>query len=145
VHYDAYCSDACKAEAREQYKKNMLRVRGTYNLLVDTDWQEKKMLANRGISGKYKWSDGTYKTFVGSYEKKFLEFCDGVLHIKSDDLITPGPTIEYEYNGQKHTWITDAIYLPYNLVFDIKDGGDNKNKREMPEYRAKQVNKEKER
>ena len=101
------------------------------------------MLANRGISGKYKWSDGTYKTFVGSYEKKFLEFCDDVLHIKSDDLMTPGPTIEYEYNGQKHTWITDAIYLPYNLVFDIKDGGDNKNKREMPEYRAKQVNKEK--
>lgn len=143
VHYDAYCSDACKAEAREQYKKNMLRVRGTYNLLADTDWQEKKMLANRGISGKYKWSDGTYKTFVGSYEKKFLEFCDDVLHIKSDDLMTPGPTIEYEYNGQKHTWITDAIYLPYNLVFDIKDGGDNKNKREMPEYRAKQVNKEK--
>lgn len=143
VHYDAYCSDACKAEAREQYKKNMLRVRGTYNLLSDPEWQEKKMLANRGIAGKYKWSDGTYKSFVGSYEKKFLEFCDDVLHIKSEDLLTPGPTIEYEYNNQKHTWITDAIYLPFNLVFDIKDGGDNKNNREMPEYRAKQICKEK--
>lgn len=39
--------------------------------------------------------------------------------------------------------ITDAIYLPYNLVFDIKDGGNNKNNREMPEYRAKQLMKEK--
>ena len=28
-----------KAEAREQYKKNMLRVRGTYNLLEDPEWQ----------------------------------------------------------------------------------------------------------
>ena len=142
VHYDAYCSDSCKAEARKQYEKNMLRVHNKITLLDDINWQE-KMLANRGISGKYKWSDGTYKTYVGSYEKKFLEFCDNVLHIKSEDLMTPGPTIEYEYNGQKHTWITDAIYLPYNLVFDIKDGGDNKNKRNMPEYRNKQICKEK--
>lgn len=143
VRYNKYCSDTCKAEAREQYKKNMLRVRGTYNLLEDPEWQESKMLANRGISGKYRWSDGTYKTYVGSYEKKFLEFCDNVLRINSEDLITPGPQIEYEYNGKKHIWITDAIYLPYNLVFDIKDGGDNKNKRDMPEYRNKQLYKEK--
>ena len=33
--------------------------------------------------------------------------------------------------------------MPYNLVFDIKDGGDNKNNREMKEYRAKQLMKEK--
>lgn len=143
VHYAAYCSNACKAEARQQYEKNMLRVHGKTTLLDDINWQQEKMLANRGISGKYKWSDGTYKTFVGSYEKKFLEFCDNVLHLKSEDLLTPGPTIEYEYNGKKHIWITDAIYLPYNLVFDIKDGGDNKNKREMPEYRTKQILKEK--
>jgi endogenous inhibitor of DNA gyrase (YacG/DUF329 family) len=143
VHYAAYCSDACKSEAREQYKKNMLRVHGKITLLDDINWQQEKMLANRGISGKYKWSDGTYKSYVGSYELKFLKFCDDVLHIKSEDLLTPGPTIEYEYNGKKHIWITDAIYLPYNLVFDIKDGGDNKNKREMPEYRNKQVQKEK--
>ncbi|MEE3399738.1 MAG: hypothetical protein VZR64_09740, partial [Eubacterium sp.] len=96
----------------------------------------------RGISGRYRWSDGTYKSYVGSYEKKFLEFCDVVLHLDSGDLLTPGPTIYYEYDGKEHTWITDAIYLPYNLVFDIKDGGDNKNNRDMPEYRSKQLAKE---
>lgn len=143
VRYEAYCSNACKAEARQQYEKNMLRVHGKTTLLDDPEWQENKMLANRGISGKYRWSDGTYKTYVGSYERKFLEFCDTVLNIDSEDLLTPGPKIEYEINGVKRTWITDAIYLPYNLVFDIKDGGDNKNNREMPEYRAKQEQKEK--
>lgn len=143
VRYDAYCSKECKNKARELYKENMLRVRGTYNLLEDPEWQETKMLANRKITDKYRWSDGTYKTYVGSYEKKFLEFCDNVLKIDSSDLVTPGPKIEYEFHGEKHTWITDAIYLPYKLVFDIKDGGDNKNNRSMPEYREKQIQKEK--
>lgn len=141
--YDAYCSNECKQKAREMYKENMLRVRGAYNLLSDPEWQENKMLANRKISDKYRWSDGTYKTYVGSYERKFLEFCDNVLDIDSSDLITPGPKIEYEYEGEKHVWITDAIYLPYKLVFDIKDGGDNKNNREMKSYREKQIMKEK--
>lgn len=143
VRYKAYCSENCKAQARKNYEKNMLKVYGKTTLLDDMEWQETKMLANRGISGKYRWSDGTYKTYVGSYEKKFLEFCDNVLNIDSGDLLTPGPTIYYEYDGKEHTWITDAIYLPYNLVFDIKDGGDNKNNRDMPEYRAKQLMKEK--
>lgn len=143
VRYEAYCSEACKIQARKNYEKNMLKVYGKTTLLDDMEWQETKMLANRSISGKYKWSDGTYKTYVGSYERKFLEFCDNVLNIDSGDLLTPGPTIYYEYEGKEHTWITDAIYLPYNLVFDIKDGGNNKNNREMPEYRAKQLMKEK--
>lgn len=143
VRYESYCSEQCKKQARKNYEENMLRVHGKTTLLDDIEWQETKMLANRGISGKYKWSDGTYKTYVGSYEKNFLEFCDNVLRIRSEDLLTPGPTIEYEYNGEKHKWITDAIYLPYNLVFDIKDGGNNKNTREMPEYRDKQIQKEK--
>lgn len=142
VRYKSYCSDKCKQQARENYKDNMLRVYGKTTLLDDMQWQEEKMLANRSISGKYRWSDGTYKTYVGSYEKKFLEFCDVVLHLDSGDLLTPGPTIYYEYDGKEHTWITDAIYLPYNLVFDIKDGGDNKNNRDMPEYRSKQLAKE---
>jgi len=143
VRYKSYCSDRCKQQARENYKNNMLRVYGKTTLLDDMEWQEQKMLANRSISGKYKWSDGTYKTYVGSYEKKFLEFCDNVLSLNSEDLLTPGPTIYYEFDGKEHTWITDAIYLPYKLVFDIKDGGNNKNNRDMPEYRAKQIEKEK--
>ena len=142
VRYEAFCSDRCRSVARENAVKNMIKVYNKPTLLNDMDHQE-KMLANRHISGKYRWSDGTYKTYVGTYEKKFLEFCDNVLQIDSKDLVTPGPTFKYEYNGQEHVWITDALYTPYNLVFDIKDGGSNKNTRDMPEYRGKQIAKEK--
>ena len=44
---------------------------------------------------------------------------DKALQVDSKDLLTPGPVIEYEFNGEKHKWITDAWYIPYNLVFDI--------------------------
>ena len=56
--YDVLCGNPkCKEAMREEYKKNMLRVRGTYNILNDPE-QQKKMLAGRKISGKYKFTDG---------------------------------------------------------------------------------------
>ena len=104
---------------------------------------QNKMLKGRSISGTYKFSDGGKIDYVGSYEKSFLEFMDKYLKVKSSDIQSPGPTIEYYYEGKKHFWITDFYYIPYNLVLDIKDGGNNPNKREMVEYRAKQKAKEK--
>ena len=141
--YDTLCgSKKCKDEYVKIVRSRMVKKYGTDNLLKDPNFQ-KKMLENRSISGKYKFEDGGSVGYVGSYEKKFLEFMDQFLHIKSYDIISPGPTIPYNYNGKKHAWITDFIYEPYNLVFDIKDGGDNPNTREMNEYREKQTAKEK--
>lgn len=141
--YDTLCgSKRCKDEYVKIVRTRMVKKYGTDNLLRDPNFQ-KKMLENRSISGKYKFEDGGSVGYVGSYEKKFLEFMDQFLHIKSYDIISPGPTIPYKYNGKEHTWITDFIYEPYNLVFDIKDGGDNPNTREMKDYREKQTAKEK--
>ena len=141
--YNRLCNRReCKEKLRENYKKNMLRVFGTYNILNDMNQQE-KMLKNRSISGIYKFRNGKIKDYVGSYEKKFLEFCDIMLGFDPDDIVMPGPTIEYEYKGQKHQWITDALIIPYNLICEIKDGGDHKNNREMTSYREKQIEKEK--
>lgn len=111
-------------------------------MLNDPEFQN-KMLAGRSISGRYRFSDGGSHSYVGSYEKDFLQFMDIFMKVKSTDIISPGPTIEYYYDGQKHQWITDYLYTPYNLVLDIKDGGDNPNNRDMAEYRAKQYAKEK--
>lgn len=111
------------------------------DLLNDPEFQN-KMLAGRSISGKYKFSDGGVMNYVGSYEKKFLEFMDTFFHISTKDLIQPGPIIDYEFDGKQHKWITDFYYEPYNLVFDIKDGGNNPNNRDMKEYREKQEAKE---
>lgn len=145
--YDVLCGNPrCKQKMREEYQKNMLRVHGTYNILTD-DEQQKKMLANRSISGTYKFStDGGFATYTGSYEKKFLEFADKVMQIPSKDIMAPGPTLEYEMNGEKHFYITDFLYIPYNLIIEVKDGGNNPNNKDsegMRSSRQRTIEKEK--
>lgn len=149
ARYDRLCgSQKCHDEyvkiadkrTKDKYGKSKI------DMLNDPEFQE-KMLANRSISGEYTMRDGTKKKYVGSYEKKFLEFMDQFFEINSEDLLMPGPVIDYKFKeGNKTTnkkWITDAYYIPYNLVLDIKDGGDNPNNREMESYRKKQIAKEK--
>ena len=144
--YDVLCGNPkCKEAMREEYKKNVLRGRGTYNILNDPQQQE-KMLANRSISGKYKFQDGGVVTYTGSYEKKFLEFIDNVMEIPSKDIMMPGPTIEYWYKGEKHFYITDCLYIPFNAIIEIKDGGNNPNNKSTPGMiasREKTIQKEK--
>lgn len=140
--YNRLCDNPnCKEKLRNEFKQNAVKARGTYNFAADPKFQE-KMLKGRKISSTYKFTDGGEVDYVGSYEKKFLEFCDKVMGIESKDIIGPGPTIEYTYNEEKHYWITDFYYIPGNLVLDIKDGGKNPNTRPMEEYREKQKNKE---
>lgn len=139
--YDRLCSDKCKETMRENFKTNSLSKHGKYNFTADPEFQE-KMLKGRKISSTYTFSDGGKVDYVGSYEKKFLEFVDKVMNIESKDIIAPGPIIEYEFDGEIHHWITDFYYVPGNLVLDVKDGGKNPNTRPMEEYREKQLAKE---
>lgn len=132
----------CYKALRDSYRKNMIKVYGKDTLLNDPEQQE-KMLKNRRISGKYRFHDGGYHIYTGTYEMKCMEFLDKALNYESTDILAPGPVIEYEFNGKKLKWITDIFIIPYNLIIEIKDGGSNPNKRSMPEYRAKQVAKEK--
>ena len=139
--YNRYCSKKCIKEAARRAEKNT----GRHEQLRGPDGvkYQKEMLDHRSISGTYKFSSGGEMRYVGSYEKEFLKAMDLLLGVKVEDLEQPGPTIEYEYNGETKKWITDFYYAPYNLVFDIKDGGSNPNTRNMEEYRKKQVAKEK--
>lgn len=141
--YYRHCgSKECKEKIKETYRKNAIAAKGTYNFAKDPEHLE-KMLAGRHISGVYTCSNGSKKTYTGSYEKKAIEFMDKVLNVDPDDVMMPGPIIQYEYNGEIHSWITDIYYIPYNLIIEVKDGGDNPNNREMTEYREKQLAKEK--
>ena len=144
--YNVLCGNPkCKEAMREEYKKNMIRVKGTYNILNDPE-QQKAMLAGRRISGKYKFQDGGVAEYTGTYEKNFLEFLDNVMNIPSSDIMAPGPTMEYEYNGKKHIYIPDFYYIPYNLIIEVKDGGDNPNTKtssSMTASREKTIAKEK--
>ena len=140
--YNVLCDNPkCREELRNRATKNMVKVYGKTMLLDDPEHQQ-KMLANRHISGTYTFKDGGKITYTGSYEKKALEFFDQVLEVPSSDIMAPGPTLEYEYNGKTLHWITDIYYIPYNLIIEVKDGGDNPNTRDMPIYRGKQYAKE---
>ncbi len=140
--YDRLCSKKCNDDyAREFRKVRMMNKYGQEHLLNDPE-KQKEMLANRKISGEYKFKDGGIRTYCGSYERKLLEFYDTVMNVHSNDIETPGPTIEYEFEGKKLFWITDIYYIPANLVHDVKDGGNNPNKRQMDVYRSKQDAKE---
>lgn len=132
----------CYEKVRDRYRSRMLKTYGRIHLLDDPQHQE-KMLSHRKIAGTYTWSDGTKFTYMGSYEKEFMEFLDKVMEFKSNEIVAPGPILEYEFKGKKLHWITDFLIIPFNLLVEVKDGSSNPNKRSMPEYRAKQVAKEK--
>lgn len=140
--YDRFCGNpACKKKAAKIAEQNTHR----HAQLRSEKGPEiqKQMLSKRRISGKYKFSTGGEIEYVGSYEKEFLKAMDLIMGVNAEDIQQPGPVIQYTYNGKKRDWITDFYYIPYNLVFDIKDGGDNPNTREMEDYRQKQIEKEK--
>lgn len=140
--YNRQCDKkSCHDSYVKKFEDNMTRTKGTTRISKTAEGQV-KMLANRAISGTYKFSNGKEKTYTGSYELKALEFMDQVMNINPDDLMAPGPILQYSLDGKTHIYITDFYYQPYNLIIEVKDGGDNPNKRNMPEYRAKQIAKE---
>lgn len=140
--YDRVCDNpTCIKKFKNSMSRGKKDKYGTDNLLTNPEFQM-KMLENRGISGKYRFKDGEYKSYVGSYEKNLLEYFDKILNTKSKDILTPGPVIEYKFGDKTLSWITDIYYVPYNLIIEVKDGGDNKNNR-IPEInRKKQIAKE---
>lgn len=142
--YKRQCENpACKKQFVKKFEDNMIRTIGVSRISA-TEEGLKKLLAGRKISGKYKFQNGKEKEYCGSYEKKALEFMDGVLNIDPDDLLAPGPTLKYELDGKTRYYITDFYYQPYNLIIEVKDGGDNPNtKGAMREVRRKQMAKEK--
>lgn len=127
--YNRFCDNPqCKQKYREIFKKRMTGKYGKTSLLDDPE-QQKKMLANRKISGIYLWRDHYHKsTYTGSYEKSFLEFLDEVMNFDPEDVMCPSPhTYYYYYENEKHFYIPDMFIPSLELEIEIKDGGDNPN------------------
>lgn len=126
--YHRFCGrPICKETYRDTFKKRMIGTYGKVSLLKDPEHQ-KKMLANRSISGRYKWSDGKEIVYTGSYELDFLKFLDLFMGFSSDDIMAPSPhTYYYKYNGEEKFYMPDFFIPSLNLEIEIKDGGDNPN------------------
>lgn len=79
------------------------------------------MLANRKISGKYKFRDGVEFEYTGTYELDFLKYLDQVLKWKSSDIMSPSPHLySYHYNEKDHFYIPDFFVPSLNLEIEIK-------------------------
>ena len=142
--YNLLCENkTCHDAWAEKMKKDMGDKMGSNRPTSSAEGLQ-KMLAGRKISGKYKFKDGKEFTYTGSYELETLKFMDQVMDIKSEDILCPGPVLEYTLDEKKHLYITDIFYIPYNLIIEVKDGGNNPNTNpEMYENRRKKIAKEK--
>jgi len=108
--YSRFCDmPSCKETYRKSFKTRMKDKYGKEHLLDDLEIQ-KKMLANRNISGTFILS-GEEFTYTGEYEKAFLELL-AMLNWPAGDLLAPSPKyIHYNYNDQEHVFIPD-FYIP---------------------------------
>jgi len=129
--YNRFCSESCKAKASMIAKANMVKKYGKEHLLNDPDIQ-RKMLNNRKISGTYIFKKGNKRTEVnynGSYEKDFLEHLEN-LGFTGDDIEQCPIIFKYTLDGKERFYLPDFYMEAFNLIIEIKDGGDNPNKNE---------------
>ena len=130
------CHDKYKQMVAERNKNKY----GTDRPQSDPRYKEemqKRALAGRKGAGKYKFQDGGEVGYLGTYEKKLLEFMDKIMNCKSEDIMSPGPSFKYTWMGKEHLYIPDFYYIPYNLLIEVKDGGDNPNKNpSMQDYKT---------
>lgn len=131
------CKEASAKIARERSIKKF----GVPHLLNNQDHQM-KMLANRKISGVYDWSDGRGSVpYVGSYERRFLEFLDTFLSFDPATVFAPCPiTIQYELDGEDHLHSPDYYIDIINAIVEIKHGGKNPNTH--PKFQAVDIRKD---
>ena len=125
--YHRFCNNPkCKEKYVETFQNRMIGKYGKVNLLNDPE-QQKKMLANRKISGVYTWRDHVHETpYTGTYELSFLKFLDEIMEFNPEDVIGPSPhTYFYIYEGQKHFYIPDFFIPSLNLEIEIKEGTNN--------------------
>lgn len=129
--YERLCNNpACHEAYKKLVAERTKRIYGTDRLQNDpryADFVQKRALAGRSMAGTYKFTDGGEVGYMGTYERKLLEFMDTVMHCESEDILSPGPSIKYKFEGTDHIYISDFFYVPYNLIIEIKDGGRNRN------------------
>lgn len=120
--FKRFCENpACKKKYKEMFKKRMIGKYGKPYLTNDPE-QQKKMLANRKISGVYQWSDGSGALpYTGTYELDFLKYCDLIMDMECSDINAPSPhTYVYKYQGVDHFYIPDFYVESLNLEVEIK-------------------------
>jgi hypothetical protein len=111
-----------KEAYRKMFSERMMKIHKTDNLLNIPE-QQKKMLANRKISGRYLY-DGKELTYTGTYELDFLEYMNHVLKWPVEDLELPAKeSLIYKDPREKDRerfYMPDAYIISLDLLIEIK-------------------------
>lgn len=126
--YKVSTNPECRKRLRAQALVNHRKVYGVDTLLNDMEHQ-KDMQRNRPTAGQYVFSDGGKVPYLSKLEEGFLRFCDQMMEFTSN-MVQESPEI-FTYadpkDKKRHQYIPD-YYLPdYNLLIEIKDGGEHPN------------------
>ena len=119
--YQRFSDESERTRYREIFLERMRRVHGRDHLL-DSPEQQRKMLANRSISGVYRFTDGTQKSYTGNEEKSLLEFLDKTLEWPGSDIFCPAPQ-NFRYRdseGRERFYIPDLYVESLNLIVEVK-------------------------
>lgn len=132
----------CKEAFAKIAQERNMKAFGVPHLLGNQQHQM-FMLSRRKISGVYEWSDHRTKIpYVGSYERKFLEFMDTFLDFDPSTIHSPCPiTVYYDYHGETLSHTPDFYIDILDLIVEIKHGGANPNTH--PKIQAIDVEKDK--
>lgn len=126
--YNRFCDNpACKEKYVAEFRKRMITKYGKVHLLNDPA-KQREMLANRKISGTYRWDNGSETAYTGSYELDFLKLLDNFFDWDPVDISMPSPhTYSYIHEGVERFYIPDVFIHSLDLEIEVKDGGDNPN------------------
>lgn len=123
-------SQACKNKLAEAYNRNRDAALGMsqHDLMSNMDHQQ-EMLNSRRIHGVYKFSDGGAIDYIGKLEKNFLWFLDTVMDFKSTEILPSPEVFTYKdtREGVDRQYVPDYYLINYNLLVEIKDGGEKVN------------------
>jgi len=97
---------------KDKIKETNLKKYGVSHPMQDPTIFKKQLLASYKI---VYYNDELFSQ--GSYELDFLNYCQ---ENNTIDLISNGPSLVYELNGQKHVYHADFYIEKYNLIVEIK-------------------------
>lgn len=121
----------CRKRIKDTARSNLMRARGIDQHTLMSDIQHQKdMQRNRRIAGVYQFStDGGKIEYLAKLELSWLTFCDKIMDFPSYMIQDPPESFTYRdpKDGKEHIYMPD-FYLPdYNLMVEIKSGGDHPN------------------
>lgn len=121
-------SPKCRENLSKKADQNMMKIYGKTTLLTDMNHQ-KKMQEHRPTHSYYTFTDGGKVPYLSQLEKNFLWFCDTIMDMPSNMIQDSPETFEYYDSKENKTrqYIPDYYFPDYNLLVEIKDGGNHPN------------------